>query len=201
MTFARDNSAIAVASGGAAQTTINVAGTGVYVIPSGYTTLTAEIWGASAAGCPGTGSGDSAVGGGGGGAGGYCLSSLNVSAAGGETINYQCGASLNAKVPATSANASTLTSGTFSLTSMSAGGGGGGGQGTTGNAGAGGTATGGGTTNTAGNAGTFGGSSGAGQGGNGIVGINGTGPFGGHGGYLGISFQAGKDGLIKFTLS
>lgn len=201
MTFARDNQAISVASGGSPQTTISVGGTGVYVIPSGYTTLVAEVWGASGAGCPGTGSGDSAVGGGGGGSGGYCKSSLSVSGAGGQTINYQCGFAVVAKSAPVSSSNSSLSSGTFSLTTMNAGAGGGGGLGSTGNAGTAGTASGGGATNTVGNAGTFGGTSGNGKGGAGIIGTNGTGPSGGRGGYLGKSFIAGSDGLIVFTLS
>jgi hypothetical protein len=162
----------------------NTAGSFTFTIPTGATTLTLEAWGPSGAGSTAGG------GGGGGGSGGYCKTIITVSGDGGETINYTVGILGTTSSAATN---STVTSGTFSLTTITAGAGGNA-SGST--AGAAGTATGGTTTNTAGNAGVAGGS--GGTGGAPIFGTYGVGQPGGQG--LPTPYPAfpGGNGLVVF---
>jgi len=173
-------------------------------IPAGLTTCVIEVWGGGGGG--GTGfnlGGGSNSAGGGGGSGGYCRSVVNVSGAGGQTMNYTVGA---AGAAITVGGLSSVSSGTFSLTTLTGNGGNPGGTATSSTPGIGGTggaATGGTAVNTAGNNGTAGtrGSPGVvGLGGAGIPGINYGGLPGGNGGALGAA-QAGGAGVVVFSYS
>jgi hypothetical protein len=174
-------------------------GSGTETIPVGVSTMTLEVWGASGAGGPGSGSGCVFSGGGGGGSGGYALTIINVAAANGQTMAYSVGV---AGTPGGGvAGASTVSSGSYSLSTVTGGGAAPGQNGGAGGAGgAGGSPSGGNTTNTTGHTGATGGSGVAGgAGATGIAGINGTGGAGGPGGTLGgQSGGAGNQGLIIF---
>lgn len=144
-----------------------VAGSGSVTIPIGAKTLIAEVWAGGGGGGKGRSVGMNDFNGGGGGSGSYAKKTLNVSGYERFTINYSVGSAgtgNSATLPATSGGSSTLTSGTFSFTSIITNGGGaatplaGGSAGTVGT---------GGDTNTAGNAGNA-----SGVGGLGVVGDN-----------------------------
>ena len=178
------------------QVLLTTAGSGTHTIPSGYTTGIFEAWGATGA----SGGGDPAgsTQGGGGASGSYCRSSFAVAAAGGETVAYVVGLGPG--------GASSISSGTFSLTKMNAPGGGNGGAATIS---AGGTAgvpgaigTGGTAANVAGNAGDSGQgpatSSATGAGGPGVTGIYASGPTAPSGNYQTTGGVA-LDGQISFT--
>jgi hypothetical protein len=141
-----------VGGGTSAVTYDFTSGTAVVVIPTAVTTLTLELWGAG---------GGSGLLGGGGGAGGYSRSQFTVTSNAGQTINYQIGNAGNDGpdifTSASPGGASQVTSGTFSLTTMTCNGGTGGGSFNAGGfAGSGGTATGGSQANTTGANGTAG---------------------------------------------
>ncbi len=157
-------------------------------IPAGYSTATIESWGATGHG------GDTFMtmggnfsGGGGGGSGGYCRSVVSVSGAGGQTLNITVGAA----IAVGTSGSSIISSGTFSITTMTAGGGTNGTSATSGSVagtgGAGGSATGGSTVNTPGNTGQNGtnvaGGGSPGSGGAGIPGVNYAGNPGGSSNY------------------
>lgn len=172
-------------------------GTGTETIPSGATTMVIEAWGGSGPG----GAGSSYFtahqiqysGGGGGGAAGYCRSSFPVTGLTGETMTYIVGS-------AGGGNTS-ITAGTFAMTTMAANGGGGGGNAsgfTGGTLGTGGTASGGTSANATGSNGTAGSAGSFGTGGVGTVGINGTGARGGNGGYATMPLGGGGPGQITF---
>jgi hypothetical protein len=185
-------------------------GTGTETIPSGYNTLTIEVW----PGGSGSGSGDLArptpplyAGGGGSGSGGYCRSVYVVTGSGGETMTYTVGA---AGAAATIGNASTVVAGTFAMTTMTANPGGPGTNAlgfTVGNGGIAGTATGGNIINSSGFPGGAGtqtstGTLGGGSAGAAITGLYGTGDGGvtGSGGSP-AGGKAGLSGLIIFYYS
>lgn len=159
-------------------------GSGTETIPPGATTLTVEVFGASGAGgnewtdnqvfppatAPGTG----------GGSGGLSRSVFNVSGKGGETLAYSVGAP---------GSATTVSSGTFSLSTMTANSGGGGTSASS-PGGTAGTASGGTAVNVSGTAGGWA------AGGSGVVGLYASGAPGGYGGIpLGAP---GSNGLIVF---
>ncbi len=178
------------------QVLLTTGGSGTHTIPSGYATGVFEVWGATGAGGRGYPAGSTQ--GGGGASGSYCRSSFAVSSAGGQTVNYTVGTEPE--------GSSSISSGTFSLTTMSAPGGGTGGAATISSGGAGGGAgvagTGGTAANLAGNGGDSGNgpSSGTatGAGGLGVSGIYATGPEGPTGNFQN-SLAAGLDGQISFT--
>jgi hypothetical protein len=163
-------------------------------IPSGYTTATIEAWGATARGGAtffNAGNGNF-TGGGGSGSGGYCRTVISVSGAGGQTINITVGAA-----GGPTGGSTIVSSGTFTVATMTATGstrGGDASAGVPGVGGAAGTATGGVTVNTPGNAGQAGqtpaGGGGGGSGGAGIPGIN----YGGNPG-IGGSYPSAVPGL------
>lgn len=159
--------------------TYSTAGSFTETIPSGALAVTIEIGGSANGGGTGHAGGIGAAGGGGGGgSGGYCKTILTLTSADwGKTM---------AVFLATAPTACTVSSGTKTITTMTANGGVIGASTSTnvgGAGGAGGTASGGNTTNTTGNAGAngAGGVETGGAGGAGIVGVNLTGPTGGHG--------------------
>jgi hypothetical protein len=183
--------------------TYTAAGSFTETIPTGYNTLTLEVWGASAGGAA---TGFSAQCGGGGGSGGYALSNYSVTGHGGQTIAFVVGAlgAYNA-APGTLAGSSSAASGTFTLTAMTCTGG------TVGDppasnfsggpGGPGGAASGGNVSNTSGNSGGIGaGPSGSGPGGLGVAGINGGGNVGGFGAKASpaTAGSAGLPGVIIF---
>jgi hypothetical protein len=162
------------------QRVYTTAGPGVETIPTGYNTLTLEVWGGSGAG----GSNTAGAGGGGGGTGGYSRSIITVTGLGGDTIDYTVGAA---------ASASSASSGTLAITTMTANGGATGTNAVTntpGSGGLGGTASGGTAVNTMGNTGGAGtgpaGGSLPGTGAFGIPGIFDGGNKGGNGGLGGL---------------
>lgn len=161
-----------------------LSGTAVETIPTGFTTMTVEIWG-------GTGGGSDAtpgVPGGGGASGAYSKTTISVSGLGGQNINYTVG---NQGGPAGNGAASIVSSGTFAITTMTANGG----NGATGNTGGtGNSATGGTVTNTSGNSGTNGP---VGTGGAGIVGTYATG-YNGSPGFAGVPGTSGSPGIVLF---
>lgn len=136
-------------------------GTESWVVPTGVTSVTVQVWGA---GGSGGGSNTNTSGGSGGGGGGYSTKTFAVIA--GQSISYSVGTggAATAIANGNAGTATTLTH-TASTTSITANGGGAG-RLNTGAGGAGGTATGG-TTNTTGSAGAAGGSDPGGDGGNG----------------------------------
>jgi hypothetical protein len=173
-------------------------GAATETVPVGASSVTIEVWGASAGGNKGSGSICAAVSGPGGGAGGYARTVLNVASAAGQTINLTVGTRGSALGGA--GTASSVSTGTFSLTTMTGNGGAGGTSGGAGTGGAGGTATGGNTANTTGGAGSNGENAGGnGGGGAAVIGINGTGSAGGQGG-LGAAQTGspGGNGLVIF---
>jgi len=177
-------------------------GTATETIPAGVTSCTIEIFGGSAGGGNGTGSGGTFTGGGGGGSGGYSRTVVSVSGHSTQTMQYTVGA---AGTTNGSGGLSQVTSGTFTLTTLTANGGAAGGvasPGVGGAGGAGGAATGGTAANTSGNAGTAGtqGSPGTiGLGGAGLSGINYGGASGGNGGSGLTAPLAGGVGAVVFS--
>lgn len=164
-------------------------------IPIGASSCVVEVFGASGAGGAGIGAGCAASGGGGGGSGGLSRRTVDVTLGGNKTIAVVVG---NGGV-ATGANGtnSTISSGTFAVTTQTGGFGNGGSTG--GGGGAGGTASGG-TTNATGNTGGPG-AGGSRAGGVGLTGINGSGNSGGTGGTDATQsgFTQGGDGLVIFS--
>lgn len=176
-------------------------------IPTGFTTLTIECWGGSGGGGARFISGSVIAGGGGGGSGGYSRTTVSVTGLGGDTLNFTVGA---AGVAAFSAGgASSVSSGTLSITTLTSNGGGLGTDATAGPSpgagGAGGTSTGGTVVNTSGNAGGAGQSNAGGQmggpGGFGIPGIFDGGASGGNGAGLVIIGVNGGVGICVFSYS
>lgn len=194
-------------SSGIVQHVYQTPGTFVETFPTGFNTLTLEVWGGSAGGGPSFGSmaGNNLAGGGGGGSAGYARTVVSVTGLGGDTVNFTVGANGAFAFPG---GTSSVSSGTFSLTTMTCTGGvqgaGATGAGAPGAGGAAGTAVGGATVNTPGNAGTAGqsflGGSAGGTGGNGIAGVNGGGNGGGRGSGL-VAGTAGGVGIIIFNYS
>lgn len=151
----------------------NTAGTFTETIPNGARQVVIECWGGAGGGGANFGSGCTLKGGGGGGSAGYCRSVYNVTGAAGQTMGFNLGAQ---------AVASSVSSGTYTITTMLSNPGQQGGAATSttpGNGGSGGTASGGNTQNITGNAGTNGSVGSQGTGGPGVVGVNGTGANGG----------------------
>src|SRR5450631_1892233 len=104
--------------------TYNAAGTYSDTIPAGASNVVIEDWGASGSGDVGTGSGCGANSGQGAGSGAYARSSYTVSGHAGQTISITVG---TAGAPSGNAGtSSTVSSGTFSVTTMTAPGGQGG---------------------------------------------------------------------------
>lgn len=190
------------ASAGLVQRVYSTPGSFSETVPTGYTTLTLEVWGGSGGG--GTafnGGGGNVSGGGGGGSAGYARSSISVAGMGGNTVNFTVGALGAANADGGSSSAS---SGTLVITTMTCTGGIHGMPGVSlavaGAGGAGGTASGGTVVNTAGNSGTAGTNNAGGglfgQGGFGIPGINGGGARGGTGSLVAT---AGGVGIVIFS--
>jgi hypothetical protein len=179
-------------------------GSGTETIPTGYTTLTIECWGAGGGGNVSFGSGMTLTGGGGGGGGGYSRTVVSVSGLGGDTLAYTVGTS---GAVAFNGTASSVSSGTLSITTMTCNGGLAGtaatSQTTPGSGGTGGTASGGTAANTSGNNGNAGQTQsgippgGGGGGGFAISGVYyGSGNGGSGGGTVGAS--AGSNGAVLF---
>ena len=184
-------------------------GTGTETVPSGYNTLTIEVWAA------GSGSGNGAIGrpspplyagGGGSGSSGYCRTVLTVTGLGGDTMTYTVGAP---GAQGAIGGVSTVVAGTLSMTTMTSHPGGVGDSAVgfaVGGGGAAGTATGGTVVNTSGNPGsaglqtTDGGADGAGQGGAAVPGLFGSGGGGVNGSGSGPG-NSGTAGLIIFAYS
>lgn len=190
-------------SSGLVQRVYTTPGSFTETIPTGYTTLTLEVWGGSAGGgfWFNAGGGNFSSGGGGGSAG-YSRSSISVVGLGGSTLNFTVGAAGAGGGDGTTSSAS---SGTLAITTMTCTGGIHGGSASSlsvaGTGGAAGTAVGGTVVNTPGNAGAAGvnnaGGGGSGAGGFGIPGINGGGAKGGNGG--GVTPQPGGVGVVIFS--
>ena len=161
-------------------------GSGSQAVPDGATNAVIELWGVGGPGGYGTGTQKPDIYyGPGGQAGGYCRSSYSCS--GGQTLNYALSAAY--------ATDSTVTSGTLSITTMTAVGGGEGGV--TGY----GTASGGNAANTTGALGGPGGSTASdGAGGAGTVGVyEGAEGGGGNGGYgAGVAGSPGQSPFVSF---
>lgn len=183
-------------------------GSGVETIPTGYNTLTIEGWGGSGGGGTSFTSGPNTAGGGGGASGSYFKTQISVTGLGGDTLNYTVGAA--GVLGLGNGGNSSVSSGTLSVTTMTAPGGATGSNATGVNApGAGAPApsiaTGGTVSNFAGNAGSPGQpSTGSGRGGQGGFGIPGTfdgGNSGGHGNGLVVAGQNGGTGIIVFNYS
>jgi hypothetical protein len=176
-------------------------------VPTGFTTLTIECWGGSGGGGARFISGAIIAGGGGGGSGGYSRTTVSVVGLGGDTLNFTVGA---AGVGAfSSGGASSVSSGTLTIATITASGGVLGANATAGNAagagGLGGTATGGTVVNTSGNTGGAGqtnaGGQGGGPGGFGIPGIFDGGASGGTGAGLVVTSSNGGVGIVVMSYS
>lgn len=195
------------ASAGLVQHVYNTPGTFVETVPTGYTTLTLEVWGGSAGGGLGfNGGGGNSAGGGGGGSAGYSRSSISVVGLGGATLNYTVGAPGNGSgTAAGDGGTSSASSGTLAIATLTSTGGIHGTNAASlaiaGSGGAGGTASGGTVVNTPGNSGAAGlnnaGGGVGGAGGFGIPGINGGGANGAHGG--GFVPVGGGAGILIFS--
>jgi hypothetical protein len=175
-------------------------------IPAGYTNCLIEGGGASAGGgTKFTGGSGTTGGGGGGGSGAYFRTTISVAGQGGNTMQYTVGA---AGAFDFNGGNSSVSSGTFSISTLTAGGGVAGGGATTvnnpGPGGAGGVASGG-TINTPGNPGNSGlpntGGGTGGAGGAGLSGINYGGANGGRGDGIFLPGTAGGVGYIVFQYS
>jgi hypothetical protein len=175
-------------------------------IPAGYTNCLIEAGGGSAGGgTKFTGGSGTTAGGGGGGSGAYTRDSVSVAGQGGNTMQYTVGVAGTFDF---NGGNSSVSSGTFSLTTLTAGGGlaGGGATGVNspGAGGAGGTANGG-SVNTPGNSGNSGLPNGGGglggTGGAGISGINYGGAPGGRGDGAIAAGTGGGVGYIVFQYS
>lgn len=188
-------------------------GTGTETIPTGFNTLTIEVFGGSGGGGARFTSGSDGAGGGGGSSGSYARATVSVTGLGGDTLDYTVGvAGVAAGI---NAGASSVASGTLSITTITAPGGITGANATglfvPGNgAAAPSNATGGTVVNTPGNAGSAGapsdgvGSGSGGAGGNGGFGIPGI--FdGGFSGAIGSGlFHIGPNGgvgIVVFSYS
>jgi hypothetical protein len=180
---------------------------GTETVPTGYTTLTLEVWGASGGGGSGAGNiGTNPNGGGGGGSGGYARSTISVVGLGGATVAFTCGTGGALATAGTVSSTGAVTGG-ITVPVITCNGGAGGGNaslGVGGSGGAGGTASGGTTVNTSGNSGAAGlnaaAGGGAGAGGFGISGINGGVNKGGNGGVAsGFSGTVGGAGIVIFS--
>jgi hypothetical protein len=194
------------ANSNATQHVYSGAGSGTETIPSGVNTLLIEVWGGTGGGGTRYYSGGDSSGGGGGGSGAYSATSISVSGDGGKTMAYTVGA---AGVAGNSGgSASSVSSGTFTVMTLTANGGGLGGAAPSlfigGTGGTVGTASGGTQSNVSGNAGSAGtnyaGGGTGGDGGAGVPGING----GGNPGGLGAGINSGTNGypgLVIFTYS
>jgi hypothetical protein len=141
--------------------TFTTAGAHPITIPSGCSSMTLEIEGGGGGG----GGSSTTVQGNGASSGGRCVSTYAVTPSNwGQTVTLTCGAVKSStgtpQNNGQAGNASTVVSGTFSITTMTANGGGGG-QATLNGAGAGGSASGGNVTNQTGNTATTGSASGA----------------------------------------
>lgn len=166
-------------------------------IPFGASNVIIGEWGAPGGGCQGIGTGCAADTGASGGSGAYAESSYSVAGKGGQTIlgNIQAGGTAGGAT-AGAGGATTVSSGTFTLTTMTAPGGGGGANPSTAGA-AGAIASGGTTTNSPGRTGVPARSTGIG--GAGITGSVGTGPSGGNAGLGSIHpGQGGAPGQVTF---
>lgn len=174
-------------------------------IPAGVNNLVIEVFGPGGGGGGGFNAGAQNAGGGGGGGGGYSRTSISVSGQAGKTMQYTVGA---AGTPANAGGPSSVVSGTFTVTSMTANSGNGGGNAASlvsaGTGGTGGTASGGTAVNTTGNTGgngqTNAGGGAGGVGGAGISGINFGGFAGGTGGTTSTGLSGGT-GAIVFSYS
>lgn len=167
-------------------------GSGLETIPVAYTTLIIEVWGIAGGG--GAGTGLDGFQGGGGASGSYCRSSYSVTAMDGKTINYSIGA-------AGTLAATTVSSGTFLITGMTAPAGGDGGNASSSSGlggSAGGIGTGGNAANVNGTPGNTGNPVGNGNGGKGLVGLYQIGFNGRSGQYAGAP-RPGFNGMIIFT--
>lgn len=164
---------------------------------SGFSVMEIQCWGGGGAGGGSAGSG---TGGSGGGAGGYSRASFNIAASGGKTLTYTVGTNGVGVSNSTGGSgiASSVSSGTFAISTITCNGGGGGAA-NGGAVGSGGTVTdaNSGATNTTGpngslNSGSTGGSGGTGTTGN----VTGDGsPYGGGGqGHAGGVVGAGVNG-------
>lgn len=182
-------------------------GGAVETIPAGFTTLTIEVWGAGGGGGARFLSGCAVSGGGGAGSGGYSRTVIPVTGAGGQTMNYVVGAGgIPTGATGNTGGLSSVSSGTFTVTTLTGNGGVGGGAAPNltvgGTAGAGGTSTGGTVVNTSGNIGSTGqNNAGGGQGGAGGTGVPGI-SNGGNPGGNGISFRGqttGGNGIVVFN--
>lgn len=182
-------------------------GPAVETIPTGFTTCLIEVWAGGGGGGVSFGSTGAMTltGGGGGGSGGYSRTSITVTGHGGDTLNYSVGS--GGAVGFTGVGSS-VSSGTFSLTTLTTNPGVFGTSATStiapGTGGAGGTATGGTIVNTNGNAGsaglTFAGGGLGGAPGLGIPGINDGGNSGGRGGGI-TAAGAGGGAIVCFSYS
>lgn len=151
-------------------------GTFVETVPTGFNTLTIEVFGASGAGGARAVSGGGFNGGGGGASGPYSRTTVSVTGLGGDTLNFTVG---SAGVAGGAASTSTsVSSGTLTIATITAPGGPNGGDATSvvsGTGATGTTSTGGTVVNTPGNSGSNGntnaGGGGGGAGGFGIAGI------------------------------
>jgi hypothetical protein len=181
-------------------------GSGSVTIPVGAMGVTIEVWGAGGGGGYGF-FGELAPGepevfpGGGGGGGGYSKTILVLSAQDGKTINYIVGSG-GAGATEFSPNGnpgtfSNVSSGTYTITTMTSNPGNGGDSGQFASQGAGGSASGGNTTNTTGNGGAFFTQAGA-------AGIAGDGSLtAGAGGNGGVFFDgdAGLNGRVRMVFT
>jgi hypothetical protein len=182
-------------------------GAAVETIPAGFNTLTIEVWGAGGGGGARFGDDTSDAGGGGGGSGGYCRTSISVTGAGGQNINYQIGTGgVGTAGAGTTGGFSNITSGSFTVATMTANGGVGGTAASSltvaGNGGAGGTASGGSVINTSGSVGsagqTWAAGGAGGLGGTGIPGIYSGGTPGGRGRGT-VPGNPGGNGIVVFN--
>lgn len=182
-------------------------GSFVETVPTGFTTVTIECFGGSGGGGARFISGMIISGGGGGGSGGYSRTTASVAGLGGDTINFTVGvAGVGAGI---SGGASSVSSGTLIITTMTSNGGATGANAPAGNiagaGGAAGTVTGGTVVNTPGNTGSAGtNNAGGGFGGTGGFGISGIfdgGNSGGQGAGQVIFGVNGGVGIVIFSYS
>lgn len=181
-------------------------GTGTETIPTGFNTLTIEVFGGSGGGGAKNVSGSITNGGGGGASGAYSRSTVSVTGLGGDTLAYVVG--LAGVAGLGNGGLSSVSSGTLSITTMTSGGGTNGGDASSSVPGTGApapTATGGTVVNTPGNAGSNGGITGisspiGGNGGFGVAGIFDGGNGGGKGAGNTLATDGGV-GIVVFSYS
>lgn len=178
-------------------------GSFVETVPVGFNTLTIEAWGATGGGGQEFVFGPAESGGGGASSGSYARTVVSVTGLGGDTLNFTVGA--HGVFATSNGGASSVSSGTLAITTMTAPGGIVGGNAVNATvAGSGGpapaNATGGTAANIPGNSGQAGANNAAGgqggQGGFGISGINGGGNIGGLGNPPLINAGNGRDGIV-----